>query len=221
MFKKVLIAEDHESSNISVRKSLADLGIDQPTYAYYCDDALREIRQALQEKDPFELLVTDLSFDPDSREQNLKSGEELIAAARALQPGLKVLVFSFEKRPAVIDALSKEAGINGYVFKGRFDAQELKAAIVSLAENRRHFPSSLRETAEQRRTHDFTSYDLHLVRQLAKGTPQKDIPAYLTAHNIKPASLSSVEKRLNLIRENLNFSSNDQILLFCKEMGWI
>ena len=36
MFKKVLIAEDFESFNISVQKVLKDLNVENPDYAFYC-----------------------------------------------------------------------------------------------------------------------------------------------------------------------------------------
>ena len=39
MFKRILIAEDQETQNISLQKTLADLGTEKPEYVYYCDDA--------------------------------------------------------------------------------------------------------------------------------------------------------------------------------------
>lgn len=98
MLKKILIAEDYESSNISVQKALEDLKIPDPKYVNYCDDALSRIKMSLQENNPFELLITDLSFDEDHREQNIKNGQQLISAAKELQPNLKVIVFSVEKK---------------------------------------------------------------------------------------------------------------------------
>jgi hypothetical protein len=56
---------------------------------------------------------------------------------------------------------------------------------------------------------------------LAKGALQKDIPNYLEQLNLKPAGLSSIEKRLNLIKESLGFTKNEQLIAFCKDMGVI
>ena len=102
MFKKVLIAEDHESVSISVQKTLLDLNIphDIKNNVYYCDDALNRIRKALREQQPYDLLITDLSFDEDLSQQ-ISSGAELIKAARLIQPDLKVLIFSIENRAAM------------------------------------------------------------------------------------------------------------------------
>lgn len=221
MFKRVLIAEDHESANISVQKTLQDLEVAEVDYAYYCDDALLRIRKALQADDPYELLITDLSFEEDGRVQVLGDGPALIGAARGLQPGLKVLVFSAEQKAAVIEPLFKELGIDGYVRKARRDAQELKLAVETIAKNRVHYPAHLRQTVVQKNTYAFSDYDVRLVSLLAGGMSQKDIPAYLLRHEIKPASLSSVEKRLNQIRMALEFTKNEQLVVFCRDMGII
>jgi two-component system capsular synthesis response regulator RcsB len=41
----------------------------------------------------------------------------------------------------------------------------------------------------------------------------------LQENQIKPSGLSSLEKRLNHIREVLNFSNNEQLIAYCKDMG--
>jgi two-component system, NarL family, captular synthesis response regulator RcsB len=105
MIKKVLIAEDHESANISVQKTLEALDIRFVDYVYYCDDALADITKAAKGGHSYDLLITDLSFDADHRPQQLLGGAELIAAARQVQPDLKVLVFSGESKASIIEQL--------------------------------------------------------------------------------------------------------------------
>jgi len=221
MFRTVLIAEDHESANISVQTTLRGLGITGVEYAYYCDDALTRINKRKAEGDPFDLLITDLSFDADGRTQVLKGGEALIRAARLVQPGLKVLVFSLEHKVAVIAGLFDELGIDGYVRKARRDAQELRAALEAVAKNKRHFPVELRQELRQPNAHDFTAYDIVVISSLSRGMLQKDIPAYLQHESIAPSGLSSVEKRLNLIKYALGFSKNEQLVAYCKDKGII
>ncbi|HZY36206.1 MAG TPA: response regulator [Mucilaginibacter sp.] len=221
MFENVLIAEDHESTSISVRKTLEDLGVTTPQYAYYCDDALTRIRNGIREGQPYELLITDLFFEEDDRPQQLTDGAALIAAARQAQPGLKVLVFSAEHRAAVIEGLYSDLGINGYVRKARRDAQELKSAIEAIHKNKIHYPVHLRQTGGQKNTYEFSEFDITIITLLSNGMHQKDIPAYLAKKEIRPSSLSSLEKRLNLIKETFEFSKNEQLVAFCKDMGII
>jgi two-component system capsular synthesis response regulator RcsB len=219
MFKKVLIAEDFESSATSVRKALDDLGIGYQ-YVYYCDDALVRLKKALQVNEPYDLLITDLTFEPDGSPQSITTGQELIGAVRQLQPGLKTLVFSIENRVEVIEQL-KNAGINGYVRKARRDIQELQAAIKNIDQQRLHFPVELRQMIRQKNAHDFTKYDITLLKLVADGRSQKEIAAELEKNGIKPSGLSSIEKRLKLIRDAYGFSNNQQLIAFCKDTGTI
>lgn len=217
MFKRVLIAEDHESANISVQKTLKDLGIVYVDYAYYCDDALMRIKKGIHAEEPYELLITDLSFEEDDRQQQITSGEALIEAVKIAQPSLKVLVFSAERNPAVITDLFDGFEINGYVRKARRDAQELKTAIESIYKNKQHFPLEFRQVIRKKNAHEFTSYDVTIISQLSKGMLQKDIPAYLQNNQIRPSGLSSIEKRLNQIKEALGFNKNEQLVAYCKD----
>ena len=220
MFKSVLIAEDHESASISLRKTLDDLGISH-TYVYYCDDALSRVQKALQEGEPYDLLITDLCFEEDDRKQMLEGGEALVAAVRRIQTDLKILVFSAEHRSAVIEGLFRDHGINGYVRKARRDALELKEAVQSLFKGSRHYPGNFRDAIKLKNTHEFTDFDVKIITLLSQGMLQKDIPAYFQQNEIRPAGLSSIEKRLNLIKEALGFSKNEQLVAYCKDMGII
>lgn len=218
--KHVLIAEDHESANISVRKTLEDCGITHTHYVYYCDEALKQVLKRRFD-DPYDLLITDLYFEEDGSVQEISGGAELIEAVRKVQPNLKVLVFSAESRAAVIDSLFNDFKIDGYVRKARRDAQELKYAIKNISENKLHFPAHLRQAIKQRNTYDFTDFDITIISLLSQGMLQKDIPAYLYEHQIKPSGLSSVEKHLNRMKEVLEFNKNEQLVAFCKDMGLI
>lgn len=222
MFKNILIAEDHQSASISVRKCLEDLDMKEVDYVYYCDEALLKIQKRLRERDVYDLLITDLVFEADEHyPQQLACGQALIAAARELQPGLKILVFSAEHRPAVIEELFEKYTIDAYVRKARNDADELKNALSRIAQGRTYRSFYVRQSIRQKNAYDFTNFDLTIISLLSGGMLQKDIPVYLAKNNIQPCSLSSVEKRLNHIKAAMEFSKNEQLVAFCKETGLI
>jgi len=221
MITKVLIAEDHQSANLSLQKTLADLGISQSTYTYYCDDALLQAKKAIAEGHPFDLLITDLSFEEDDRKQKLAGGIDLIRAIKEIQPKIKILVFSSESKIAVIDLLFKDLAIDGYVRKARRDVDELKNAVLAIKEHKRYLSQALQQITKKNNTYEFNDYDITLITLLAKGALQKDIPDYLVQLNMKPSGLSSIEKRLNLIKETLGFAKNEQLIAYCKDMGVI
>jgi two-component system capsular synthesis response regulator RcsB len=221
MLKRVLIAEDHESASISVQKTLADLGLTHVKYSYYCDDALMLLKKSLQQQEPFDLLITDLSFEEDHREQKITGGIALITAAKQLQPHLKVLVFSAESKASIVDILFKDLGINAYVRKARHDASELKAALAAIFDNKIYLSADLRQIVKAKNAYEFSVFDITIITQLSQGTLQKDIPFYLQQNDIRPSGLSSVEKRLNVMKESLGFSKNEQLVANCKDFGII
>lgn len=221
MFKKILIAEDHESSSISVQKTLEDLNISNVDYVFYCDDALAKVQKSIREETPYDLFITDLEYEEDHHKQKIKGGKELIKAVKNLQPHLKIIVFSAEHKSGVIDSLFKEYGINGFVRKARHDSKELKKAIAAVHEGKNYLSLDLKQDVKKLNSYEFSDYDKILVSLLSQGVMQKNIPLYLQNNNIRPNSLSSVEKKLNSLKEELKITNNEQLVAFCKDLGII
>ena len=98
MFHKVLIAEDLDSISTTVIQALEELSIIEIHHAKYCDEALLKIKKAIRDNQPYDLLISDLSFKKDHREVKLLSGEELIDAVKKIQPTIKTIVFSIEDK---------------------------------------------------------------------------------------------------------------------------
>ncbi|GAA4146949.1 hypothetical protein GCM10022216_32430 [Sphingobacterium kyonggiense] len=221
MIKKVLIAEDHEIANISVQKTLHDLGIPDAKYVFYCDHALTWIKKALQDAEPYDLLLTDIEFDDDANPQTLKNGIELIRAVKAIQPDIKIIILSALDRSLEIDQLFDIGYVDAYVRKARRDAQHLREALHAISLNKTYKSPETRKIIQDRNAHDFSNLDMHIVKLLYEGIPQKEMPHYLQQRNIRPSSLSSIEKRLNLMKEVLSFSKNEQLVAYCKEIGLV
>jgi two-component system capsular synthesis response regulator RcsB len=218
--RKVLIAEDHQSASLSLQKTLSELNIIDVDIVYYCDDAVLKIEKNKSENS-FDLLVTDLHFEKDNCPQNITRGASLITEARKIQPELKILVFSAEGNTNVIKTLFDTHKIDGYVRKARHDAEELKTAIIQISQDNIHLPIELSQSIRRQHSYKFTDYDITLISLLANGTLQKNIPHYLQQNNIRPYGLSSIEKQLKLIRDTLQINKNEQLVMFCKEMGII
>lgn len=165
MFKKVLVAEDYESASISVQKALEDLQIMNAEYVNYCDDAFHLIKKSISEKEPFDLLITDLSFEEDHRQQDLNSGAELIAEIKKVLPQLKTLVFSVERKPQIIKALFDDQNIDGFVNKGRQDVHELKRAINTIYKNEKYI-SHENIVNLRRNTIELTTIEYNIIKAL-------------------------------------------------------
>ncbi|MEJ5050770.1 response regulator [Chryseobacterium culicis] len=220
MFKKVLIAEDHEVRNLGVVNTLTELQIQTFDFVNYCDDAFQKIKTAATDNVSYDLLITDLSFDKDHIEQKINSGQKLIEEVKKIQPNLKVIAFSIEKKPKIIDDLFKIQNINGFVSKGRNDGKDLRNTIKKVFSGETVIPqeilNSIRNTS-----FEFTEYDENLIELLSKGWKQSEIETYFKENKITPDSRSAIEKRLNDLRFELGAKNNIELIVICKDIGII
>ncbi|MDW9381377.1 DUF5932 domain-containing protein [Chryseobacterium sp. JV558] len=220
MFKKVLIVEDQEIMNQGILNTIKELNIPDFEYVTYCDEALGRIKKALEIERPYELLIADLSFDKDHISQKLRSGQELIFEAKKVQPGLKVVVFSVEKKAKAIDDLYKLYQINGFVSKARHDGKDLKSAIRRIFNGEIVIPQEVLNTMRHVSS-EFNMYDMKLLEMLAKGLKQSEISTYLKEHRMTPYGIRSIEKRLNELRDSLGAKNNIEMIVICKDIGLI
>lgn len=219
MFNKVLIVEDHEIANLSVQRTLQELGVDEAKYVYYCDHALTWVKNALRDNNAFELLITDLVFEDDNTAQQINDGITLIREVKKLQEDLKVIILSAERKSPAIEEMLRSGLINGYVRKARRDAQYLIEAINAAVLNKSYISPESSNRIVAGNSHEFSKHDLAIVGLLAEGVLQKNIPSYLAEREIKPSGLSSVEKSLKQMKSVLGFSTNEQLIAYCKDMG--
>ncbi|WP_333596530.1 DUF5932 domain-containing protein [Chryseobacterium flavum] len=220
MFKKVLIVEDQEIMNQGILNTIKELNIPDFDYVTYCDEALNRIRTALERKNPYDLLIADLSFDKDHIPQKLRSGQELILEAKKVQPALKVVVFSVEKKAKKIDDLYKIYQVNGFVSKARRDGQDLKNTIRRVFNGETVIPQEVLNTMRHISS-EFDEYDIKLLELLAKGYKQSEISSYLKENGMLPYGIRSIEKRLNELRDSLGAKNNIEMIVICKDIGLI
>lgn len=221
MFKKVLVAEDFDSINIALVQSLQAIDIATVEYAKYCDDALLKFKKAIADGNPYELLITDLSFVQDHRMVALQSGSDLIVALRAIDSNIKVIVYSVEDRPHTIQTLFDEKKINGYVHKGRNSIAQLKTAIETVYNNKNYISPELRNMLLGSETKEIDQYDIQLLSKLATGTPLDEMESVFKNLNIKPNSKSSIEKRVARLKDYFKASNNIHLIAIAKDLGII
>ena len=222
MFQNVLIAEDQNTINKGVERTLMELNIKSIVSTQYCDDAILKIKAALNAENPFDLLITDLSFKADHRKRTLTSGEELIEAVKAIQPNIKVIVFSVEHRIGKIKNLIDAYEIDGYVEKGREESKELKKAIETVLEGKRYCSYNIEQLL--RNTDDISQtdqYDELLLQLLAKGLKREQIATYFKEKDFPARSLSSIEKRINKLNVLFDAHTSEQLVAIAIDRGLI
>ncbi len=223
MFKKVLIAEDEDFMNDSLGAALEALGIvlEKRDYVSYCDDAFSRVKKAVRDGNPYELLITDLSFKEGFRKQEIPAGSELIKAVKGIQPDIKVLVFSVTDLKTTADSLFSDLGINGYVPKNRGAKVHFRSAIQAIYQGKRFYPPNLKRTKGDEIIYELTSTAMIIINLIAEGRSQKWVADYLKKHNITPYSLSSVEKVLSRLKTVFDVSTVTQLVCYFKDRGII
>lgn len=222
MFSKVIIAEDLDSINLAVHEALIQLKITNLHSTKYCDDALLKVKKAIQDNDPFELLVTDLSFKEDYRKDQLKSGEDLIEAIRALQPNIKIVVFSIEDKSYRIKALFENQHIDAFVIKGRNSIPELKKAIETVYNsNEKYISPDMAFVLQDKIVNEIDDYDLELIKHLSVGVSQEEMESTFKELGITPNSKSTIEKRLNKLKIYFKAKNTVHLIAITKDLGLI
>lgn len=221
MFKKVLIAEDMEDINKGVQTLLTELGIAQIQQVQYCDDAYLKIKRGLLDKDPYELLITDLSFREDHRSQKYGSGEALVAKLKREIPSLKVIVYSVEDRLQPVRNLFNKHQIDAYVCKSRTGLKNLTTAIEDVYGGLKFLSPEVSNAFGAETNLEIDDYDISLLKNLSTGLSQDEISALYKKKQISPSSLSSIEKRLNKLRVQFNANNAIHLIAIVKDLGLI
>ena len=222
MFKKVLVAEDFDSISITVGKALEELSVSEIHHAKYCDDAFLKIKKALRDQAPYDLLISDLSFKIDHRENKLTSGDELIAAVKKIQPDIKIIVFSIEDKSFRIKSLFNNLGISAFVAKGRNSIPELKKAISGIFNDETTILSSkLSYTLREKSLIEIETYDIEILKLLSKGHILDEISSEFKTLGIIPNGSSSLEKRINRLKIYLKANNNVHLIAIAKDLGLV
>lgn len=222
MFTKVLIADDIDFNDLGAAQILKELKVEEVQYAKYCDEALLKIKKAALDNEPYQLLISDLSFKADHNENQLNSGEELIQAVRAIYPEIKIIVFSIEDRFHRIKLLFDELQVNGYVLKGRNTMYDLKIAIQKAYNNQtENISAELQHLFQDKTTSEINNYDILLIKNLSIGISQESMETVFKEGGITPNSKSSIEKHINKLKIYFKANNTVHLVSIAKDLGII
>jgi len=222
MFTKVLIADDIDFNDLGAAQILNELNVKTIDYAKYCDEALLKIKKAARENEPYQLLISDLSFKADHNKNKLNSGEELIQAVRKLFPDIKIIVFSIEDRSHRIKMLFDELQVTGYVIKGRNTMYDLKIAIKKAYNNETdNISAELLHLLQDKTTSEINNFDILLIKNLSMGASQESLETIFKEAGITPNSKSSIEKNINKLKIYFKANNTVHLVAIAKDLGII
>ncbi|WP_276381588.1 response regulator [Flavobacterium sp. H4147] len=222
MFKKVIIAEDLDAMNLGIIQVLKDLEIANFQHSKYCDDAFLKIRRAIQDNEPYDLLISDLSFKTDHREVKIENGDELIQKVRELQPNIKIIAYSVEDKSYRIKSLFDNDGVDAFVLKGLTSIEELKKAMNVISTSDQKFISpEVASALQEKNNYEIDDLDIKILKHLSAGTSQDEIIEIFKSSDIKPNSKSAIEKRLSKLKDFFKANNTVHLVSITKDMGII
>ncbi|MFH6994199.1 response regulator [Flavobacterium sp. FlaQc-48] len=222
MFKKVIIAEDLDAMNLGIQQVLKDLNIVDFQHSKYCDEAFLKIRAAITQNEPYDLLISDLSFKTDHRDVKIANGDELVQKVRELQPNIKIIAYSVEDKSYRIKSLFDNAEIDGFVLKGLNSIEELKKAIHIISTSDQRFISPEVASALQEKSNfEIDDLDILILKHLSSGTAQDDIIQIFKELGVKPNSKSAMEKRISRLKDFFKANNTVHLVSITKDMGII
>lgn len=220
MFKKVIIAEDIDAMNLGIQQVLTDLNIVNFQHSKFCDDAFLKIRAAIQQKEPYDLLISDLSFKADHREIKIESGDELVQKVRELQPDIKIIAYSVEDKSFRIKSLFENAKIDAFVLKGLTSIEELKKAIKIIStSDQKYISPEVSSALQEKNNYEIDDIDIKILRHLSAGTSQDEIVEIFKNSDVKAASKSALEKRLSKLKDFFKANNIVHLVSIAKDMG--
>jgi len=221
MFKKVLISEDLGSISNGIVSLLESLHIANYKQVQYCDDAYLKIKKANLDEQPFDLLITDLSFKADHRQQQYPSGEKLIKVLKLEYPALKIVAYSVEDRPQKVRTVMLDSKADAYVCKGRNGLRELDEAITAVLNGQNYLSPQISNALRETLTAEIEDYDIEIMQLLALGQSQEEISRNFKEKNITPSSLSAIEKKIVKLKNQFNAKNSVQLISIAKDLGLI
>jgi len=222
MYKKALVVEDLDTIGYGITVMLQhELGIDEVVLSQYCDNAYLKFMRAEKDQEPFELLITDLSFNKDHNPNKLSSGKQLIKKIRSLGHTIPIIVCSVEDKPTAIKKLLNSDSISGYVLKGRDGLKNLKHAIETVYNGKPYLSPILANSIKRKEVFEVADYDIKLLTHLSEGLTQEEIAKHFHNRGVIPSSLSSIEKRLNRLKDEFRAKNIIQLVANAKDLGLI
>lgn len=221
MFKKVLVAEDMDSINHAVAATLSEMGIRNISPAQYCDQAWLMAKKAIQDGEPFELLICDLSFKKDHRNEKILSGQQLISILKTEDPDLKVIVNSIEDHPQTLKELWDSGNIDAYVCKDRQGLKYLKEAVKNVEAGKTYSSPNIEKVLQQDNLFVLDEFEMNILNMLSEGRTQDEIQEELRKKGIKPSSKSAIEKKLKELKEVFEAKTSIHLISIVKDLKLI
>jgi DNA-binding NarL/FixJ family response regulator len=151
----------------------------------------------------------------------LKSGEELIAAIRQIQPSIPVLVYTVEDKSFIVKSLVENLKVNAFVHKGRNSISQLKTAMETILFGGTFISQNLAHALKENSFNEIEDYDVQVLTHLSNGITIEEMEQLFKNKDIKPNSKSYIEKRISKLKDIFKAKTTIHLVSLSKDLGII
>jgi DNA-binding NarL/FixJ family response regulator len=215
---KILMIDDHPMILEGYKKVLRSnrrISLDIAT-AKDSDHAVHAILQSKHEQ-PYDIVFIDIQI-PESSDGTITSGEDLAHFTRKELPDAKILILTMHDNAYRLKNLMNMVPHDALMVKSDVTKRMLLDALDSALKDVKFYSKTVKVLQENITLNSklLDEHDKKILYYISKGVLTKNLPQHI------PLSLSSIEKRKNMIKQLFHIKGDDeQLLLEAKKRGFI
>ncbi|CAI8304025.1 MAG: Uncharacterised protein [Polaribacter sp. SA4-10] len=216
---RILIVDDHQ---LVILYSLTKIGNFDVITTNTCDDALELILKH-QNNHPFQIVLTDLSFDNGTKATKLNGGEALIKAIKNQNIAIKIGVITGHVETNRIYNVIQNLNPDAYLIKSKCGVTELGFAIEKMRANDFYYSHEVHQKIMRRNILQIQMDEvaIQVLKELPNHTKISNLEGVILKNDGSVIKLRSIETKLSNLRADLNANNNTDLILKAKELGII
>ena len=220
--KRILIVDDHELVILGILFSLKKIGNFDIVTTTTCDAAFALILKHKKDR-PFDIILTDLSFENTTKVTLLDGGEALIKAIKNHNIDVKIGVITGHVETNRIYNVIQNLNPDAYLIKSKCGVTELGFAIEKMLANDFYYSHEVHQKI-MRRTIVQIKMDaiaIQILKALPKHPKISNLEGIILKNDGTFLKRRSIENKLSNLRADLDANNNTDLILKAKELGVI
>jgi DNA-binding NarL/FixJ family response regulator len=219
---RILVVDDHQLMLDGIRMALDEFPMYESSCCNSCDEAFETLLEA-QEKNPFSILFTDLSFENITEESSIDGGESLIRKVKEANIPLKIGVISGHTETNRVFNVIRNLNPDAYILKNQCTGEELNFAIRKMMSGDRFFTHEIHTKILKRNVIQIQMDEIaiQILKELPKQTKIINLEGMIKKSDGGYMKIRAIEHKLANLRIDLNAKNNTDLVLKAKELGII
>lgn len=220
---RILVVDDHQLMAEGIVSALSQISEGYDIISFNsCDEAFEHLFEAA-DKNPIDILFTDLSFENTDEDTIIDGGESLIRKVREEGIPLKIGVITGHTETNRVFNVIKNLNPDAYILKNQCTKDELTYAIQQMKRGISFYSHEIHQKILKRNIIQIQMDDvaIQILKQLPKQSKIINLEGMIKKADGKFMKIRAIENKLANLRIDLNANNNTDLVLKAKELGII